>query len=380
MPDLPHRKFRNPAYVRTRFFLFSDRIPVRPDFPAGEFDLGHGRFGRYSFQSETDYALLQLFVTVRGRRRHSVDDLRAAADSAPAVPVPVGAELLAERECLLVDEDLSDSVSYSDPLAYDVLYKKLDGLRILYSPVPGNEFLPNFLKHLTYFELYYAKVERFYSKFKSEVYPRLRRMHSELIRTCSDILDPKRKTWKESDLKTLSGWALSIDELNFALGYDMESVESNLSNMKSRIRTIGAENSRYFQNHVEKAEFVLDTFDKARDKNDLIKETILKNGIEYVAARREEAKLANETAKIGHVKNIKELVSGLAFIEIFINGMAEAVGIAGWSGALSTALSNTAFMRMVLLSGFIVGYFVHYFWVSWNAEGGRTVSVRSERA
>lgn len=89
--------------------------------------------------------------------------------------------------------------------------------------------------------------------------------------------------------------------------------------MKSRLRTIGAENIRYFENHIEKADFVLKAFGMAEDKNKLIKETIVKNGIDYVVARREEQKILNESEKIHHVKNIKELIGGLAFIEIFVN-------------------------------------------------------------
>lgn len=362
MPAISNRKFKHPAYVRTRFFLSGASAKGRIRPPSEPVDLGGGLSGKYVLQSETDYAILQFFVIADGRRRHDVASLRAAAAKAPAMEVPAGIEELSEREYLLVDEDLSGDVSYPDALLYDVFYKKLDGLRILYSAVDDNEFLPNFLKHLTYFELYYSKIERFYLKFRAEVFPHLRKMHSELIRTCSAILDANRKEWNDTDLKTLSGWSFAIDELNFGLRFDMESIESDLANMKSRMRTLGAENSRYFQNHVEKAEFVMDTFDKARDKNDLIKETILKNGIEYVAARREEAKLANESAKIRHVKNIKELVSGLAFIEIFINGIAEFVKFSGWKGMLATAVSNTAFMRMALLTLFILAYFAHHFW------------------
>jgi hypothetical protein len=93
--------------------------------------------------------------------------------------------------------------------------------------------------------------------------------------------------------------------------------------MKSRLRTIGASEIRYFQNHLEKAEFVLKTFEMAEDKNNLIKETILKNGIHFIETRREEQKITNESERIHHFKNIKELVGGLAFIEIGVNGIAE---------------------------------------------------------
>lgn len=245
------------------------------------------------------------------------------------------AESIPSREYLISDHDLSKDLAYPDRLLYDIYLKKVDTTYVLYSTVPDNEFLVNFVKHLFYFHLYYGKIIRFYEKFKKDVYPEFRKTHGELIRTCSTILDSKRTQFGESDAQILSHWSLAIDEMNFALQYDMESIESNVSNLKSRIRSLGAEDSRYFQNHIEKAEFVLNTFDKVQDKNALIKETILKNGIAFVASRIEARKLANESERIHHLKNIKEILSGLAFIEIFINGLAEAVKILKWEGMLA---------------------------------------------
>ncbi len=213
------------------------------------------------------------------------------------------------HEYLISDHDISKELSYSDPLLYDIYLKKLDDVYILYSSVIDNEFLVNFTKHLFYFHLYYGKIIRFYDAFKRDVYPGVKKTHADLIRTCSSIMDSKQRDFLDSDVQTLSNWSLSMDEMNFALQYDMESIESNLSNMKSRIRSLGAESSRYFQNHIEKAEFVLNTFDKVRDKNELIKETILKNGIAFVASRIEAKKLANESERIYHIKNIKEILS-----------------------------------------------------------------------
>ena len=105
---------------------------------------------------------------------------------------------------------------------------------------------------------------------------------------------------------------------------------------------------------------------KAQDKNRLIKETILKNGIEYVSARREERKMANESERVHHLKNIKEIVSGFAFIEVFINGMAEAVKVSAWKGTAATVLSSTALMRMSLISAFVIGTFFSFYSARWK--------------
>lgn len=362
MSDHNSLRFDNPAYVRIRTYVgeggsFAGLRPTTPEIP-----LADGLVARWKFREDVDSATLQLWITSDGSKKgFSTSELAAVADSVSAPPVPKGTECVLVHDYLLSDRNLRDALPYSDELLYDVFFKKVGELRILYSANPENEYLVNFLKHFGYLDLYYAKIERFYRKFKTEAYPQIRKTHSELIRICSEILDARRKQWKESDVKALSGWSLAIDELNFALRYDMESVESNLANLKSRIRTLGGENSRYFENHVEKAEFVLDAFGKAVDKNSLIKETILKNGIDYAVARREEEKLANEAAKIRHIKNIKELVSGLAFVEIFINGLAESVKIFELTGRTAAVLSGTAFLRASLILAFVVGYFAWHF-------------------
>ncbi len=354
-------KFKNPAFVKTWFFLSDDKELSKINRKKNEvLSFQNGLEGRFRFQEEMDYCIVQFWITnTKSKNGVSLADLREAAQSVWDLGVSAKTDSLPPHEYLISDHDISKELSYSDPLLYDIYLKKLDDVYILYSSVIDNEFLVNFTKHLFYFHLYYGKIIRFYDAFKRDVYPGVKKTHADLIRTCSSIMDSKQRDFLDSDVQTLSNWSLSMDEMNFALQYDMESIESNLSNMKSRIRSLGAESSRYFQNHIEKAEFVLNTFDKVRDKNELIKETILKNGIAFVASRIETKKLANESERIYHIKNIKEILSWLAFIEIFINGLAESVKIYKWEGILVQSLSSTSLMRMIFLSIFLVWYGIY---------------------
>jgi hypothetical protein len=62
-------------------------------------------------------------------------------------------------------------------------------------------------------------------------------------------------------------------------------------------------------NHIEKAKFIIETFDSVLKKNNLIKENILKNYVEIVKNDIEKQKIDNEKKKINHIKNIKEILS-----------------------------------------------------------------------
>jgi hypothetical protein len=361
-------KFENPAFVRTWFIPLGASAITEIKRKRDEiFKMPSGLEGKWRFQDEMDYCIAQFWIMNPGRKSgFAISDLQDAFSDVGKLPVGNNDESVSMREYLIADRDISVDIVYPDRLLYDIHLKKVDNVFILYSPVADNEFLVNFTKHLFFFHLYYGKIIRFYEKFKNEVYAEVRKTHSELIRTCSAVMDPKRGNFQDSDLQTLSSWSLAMDEMNFALQYDMESIESNLSNMKSRIRSIGAEESRYFQNHVEKAEFVLNTFDKVQDKNELIKETILKNGIAFVASRIEAKKLSNESERIYHLKNIKEIVSGLALIEIFINGLSESVKIFKLEGILAQGLASTALMRMVFLTGFLLTYAAYVTYVAYS--------------
>lgn len=143
--------------------------------------------------------------------------------------------------------------------------------------------------------------------------------------------------------------------------YDLESLSSNLENLESRLKTIWWENSRYFLNHIEKAKFIIESFDSVLKKNNLIKENILQNYLEFIKNNIENQKLENDKNKINHIKNIKEILWWLAFVEIFINWLAEATKIFHLSENIAKILQNTAFMRMSLILWFIICYFI-YIW------------------
>lgn len=157
----------------------------------------------------------------------------------------------------------------------------------------------------------------------------------------------------QNDLIELNKKINNLQAVNFGLMYDIESLDSNLENLESRMKTIGAQDSRYFLNHIEKAKFIIETFDSVLKKNNLIKENILENYINFTKNNLETQKLENDKKKINHIKNIKEILSGLAFVEIFINGLAESSKLFAFEEHLAKILQNTAFMRMVLILLFV---------------------------
>lgn len=251
-------------------------------------------------------------------------------------------------------------LKFSDKLLYDIYYKKIDSFRYIYSSVDQNEFIINFLKHIIKFDIYYSKILNFYKKF-SITYPELQKSNFKLINDYSKIIEWDISNLNNSHLQELNKKINSLQAVNFWLMYDIESLDSNLENLESRLKSIWGMESRYFLNHIEKAKFIIESFDSILKKNNLIKENILENYINFAKNSIEQQKLENDKKKINHIKNIKELISWLAFIEIFINWLSEASKIFSFNPALSKVLQNTAFMRMSLIFWFIIIYFLYYF-------------------
>ncbi len=252
-------------------------------------------------------------------------------------------------------------LQFADSLLYNIYYKKIDEVRYIYSDLENNEFILNFLKHIEKFDIYYLKILKFYQKF-SNIYPDLQKTNFKLVSDYSKIIEWSHSNLDNDDLKDLNKKINNLQAVNFGLMYDIESLSSNLENLESRLKTIWRENSRYFLNHIEKAKFIIESFDSVLKKNNLIKDNILQNYLEFVKNNIENQKLENDKNKINHIKNIKEILGWLAFVEIFINWLAESSKIFNMPANISLILQNTAFMRMSLIMAFIICYFVYHFY------------------
>lgn len=250
---------------------------------------------------------------------------------------------------------------FPEILANEIYFKKEGEYKYIYSKIENNEFIIEFLKHIIKFDTYFHKVLNFYKKFSKD-YPKLQKSNLELIKDYSKILDSP--SWKLSNLDLLkfTKKVNNLEWVNFWLMYDIESLTSNLENLISRIKIIWWENSRYFNNNIEKTKFIIETFESILKKNKLVKDNILENYINITKHSIENEKIQNEKNKINHIKNIKEIISWLAFIEIFINWISEMSEIFQITWKVWIILENTAFMRMVLIVFFIFFYFMFFFY------------------
>ncbi|MDD5769416.1 MAG: hypothetical protein PHE25_00460 [Candidatus Gracilibacteria bacterium] len=313
---------------------------------------------RYNIFDEIDYTTIEIWLIVNNTKKlYSSEEIINKYLSLNINLDILNLEIFCNRNYIICNNNLN--LIFSDVLLYNIFYKKVDEIRYIYSDIKNNEFITNFLKHIIKFDIYYSKILNFYKKF-SLSYPNLQKSNFKLINDYSKIIEGDITKLNQNDLIELNKKINNLQAVNFGLMYDIESLDSNLENLESRLKTIGAENSRYFLNHIEKAKFIIESFDSILKKNNLIKENILENYINFTKNNIESQKLENDKKKINHIKNIKEILSGLAFIEIFINGLSESSKIFHFQEQISKILQNTAFMRMILILGFIILYFVYY--------------------
>ena len=271
----------------------------------------------------------------------------------------IWAEYLFNNKKYIITNNFID-FDFPDKLFYDIYYKKYKSIRYIYSNKKDNEFIINFLKHIIKFDIYYSKILKFYRDFSIK-FPEIQKSNVELIEEYSLMLEWNKEEINKNKLNNLNKRIYKIQSRNFWLLYDIESLESNLDNLKSRLRSIWGENSRYFQNHIEKANFIIWTYKRVLKKNNLVKENILDNYIQISKNTIEEKKLEQESKKINHIKNIKEVLWWLAFIEIFINWLSQSAKIFEFSETINKILENTDFMRMSLVIAFVILYFLYYF-------------------
>lgn len=312
---------------------------------------------KYQVLNEIDYTTIELHFVVLDENKDYFNDEFIQIYNSFWIDLKTffnDLNIFSEKKYIICNNFLE--LSFPDELLYNIFYKKIDEVRYIYSSIENNEFVVNFLKHIMKFDIYYSKIINFYKKF-SLTYPDLQKSNISLINDYSKIVEWNYKKLDEKDLLSVTKKINILEWVNFGLMYDMESLESNLENLESRLKTIWWQNSRYFLNHIEKAKFIIETFDSVLKKNNLIKENILQNYIKIVQNDIEKQKLENESKKINHLKNIKEILSWLAFIEIFINWLAESAKIFHFPHQIWIVLENTSFMRMVLILAFIVWYF-----------------------
>lgn len=315
---------------------------------------------KYNIVEEIDYTTIEIWLLVNGgKKKYSSDEIINKYLNLNVNIEHLNLEIFNEKKYIICNNFLD--LSFSDELLYNIYYKKFDEVRYVYSSLLDNEFIMNFLKHVIKFDIYYSKILNFYKKFSLN-YPNLQKSNFKLINDYSKIIEWDTTKLNQEDLIELNKKINNLQAVNFWLMYDIESLDSNLENLESRLKTIGGENSRYFLNHIEKAKFIIESFDSVLKKNNLIKENVLENYINFTKNNIENQKLENDKKKIHHIKNIKEILSWLAFVEIFINGLAESSKIFHFSESIAKILQNTAFMRMVLILWFIFLYFIYYFW------------------
>lgn len=314
---------------------------------------------KYNIINEIDYTTIEIWLVVKDSEKlYESEEIYQKYNSLELKFDMQELEIFSNRNYMICSNFLD--LHFADTLLYNIYYKKVDEVRYIYSDLEDNEFIVNFLKHIVKFDIYYAKILNFYRKF-SLTYPNLQKSNFKLIEDYSKIIEWDTSKLDQNDLIELNKKINNLQAVNFGLMYDIESLDSNLENLESRLKTIGWENSRYFLNHIEKAKFIIETFDSVLKKNNLIKENILENYINFTKNNIETQKLENDKKKINHIKNIKEILWGLAFVEIFINGLAESSKIFQFEEQLAKILQNTAFMRMVLILIFVVWYFGFYF-------------------
>jgi hypothetical protein len=262
---------RNPAYVRTYPVLKDPEssgsgdpeAPIRESIDRvfsrredGSWTIGEGILLRLHTKRLFDTDIVECFVVTESDDA-VIDGGRfalLARDTLARIEPPPSDRALPSSDFLLTVTDCSDIVRYADPLAYGLAHKRLDRTHIVFSLENDSEYLGNAFKNLELIAAYSEKIERFHEKFLRHTYPEILRMHAQIVADCQDILSAGGAPRANDDsLSRLNQEILRLDSLNFGLSYDIESIESNIDNLESRIETIGASGSRYFDNFVRKA-------------------------------------------------------------------------------------------------------------------------------
>ena len=361
--------YKNSDFNESIFCLQVEKI-LKKTFENKSISLDEEFTLKYNIINEIDYTTIEIWFLVKDTKKlYSSEEIYQKYNSLGLKVDIQDLEIFSNRFYMIGSNFLD--LHFADPLLYNIYYKKVDEVRYIYSDLEENEFIVNFLKHIVKFDIYYAKILNFYRKF-SLTYPNLQKSNFKLIEDYSKIIEWDTSKLDQNDLSELNKKINNLQAVNFGLMYDIESLDSNLENLESRLKTIGWESSRYFLNHIEKAKFIIETFDSVLKKNNLIKENILENYINFTKNNIETQKLENDKKKINHIKNIKEILWGLAFVEIFINGLAESSKIFQFEEQIAKILQNTAFMRMVLILIFVVGYFWFYF--------GKLIYLKTKKA
>ena len=251
-------------------------------------------------------------------------------------------------------------LKFADKLHYDIEFKKEWNYRYIYPSWLSKELIPEFFAHISKIEIYYARILSLYKTFFIH-FPEIKESNTDLIKEYSSIVEEDDiKVTKEHILK-LNKKINHLEWINFGISYDLESIENNFENISWRLKSIWAEEARYFETLIEKINFIKNSFWRSFRKNKLVKENIASNYLTFLNNSLEKEKLEQEAKKINHIKNIKEILWGLAFVEIFIQWLSESTEIFNYSENLVNILTNTWFMRMSLILLFVVWYFGWYF-------------------
>lgn len=252
------------------------------------------------------------------------------------------------------------NLKFADKLHYDIEFKKEWNYRYIYPGWESIELIPEFLAHISKIEIYYARILSLYKTFFVH-FPEIKDSNTDLIKEYSQIVE-------EDDIKVTKKHIIELNKkinhlewINFGISYDLESVENNLENISWRLKSIGWETARYFDTMIEKINFIKNSFERSFRKNKLVKENIATNYMTFLNNSLEKEKLEQEKRKINHIKNIKEILWGLAFVEIFIQWLSESTKIFEFSTNLTNILTNTSFMRMSLILLFVIWYFGWFF-------------------
>lgn len=307
---------------------------------------------------EIDYYNIEFWLVARSDKYNCLDkDIKKIFNSLNInLDELDNISVFSSKSYIITESNLD--LKYSDKLSNSIEFKKEWNYRYIYSTWNTIEFLPEYLSHISKIEIYYSRILSLYKTFFIN-FPEIKKSNNELIKEYTSIIEQSNIKVTKQNIIELNKRINYLEWINFWINYDLESIENNLENIIWRLKSIWWENARYFDTKIEKINFIKNSFQRSFKKNKLIKENIASNYLTFLQSSLEREKIENENKKINHIKNIKEILWSLAFIEIFIQWLSELPKVYTIDDKLSNILTNTAFMRMNLIIGFVILYF---FW------------------
>lgn len=253
------------------------------------------------------------------------------------------------KKYIICSNFLENNISTS--LNKNIFVITKNDLKIVYSSQRNQKIIIETVNNIIKIDILYNQILNFYKNFL-QTYSEIQQTHKDLIWEYFAYTNWNLK--KQKNLDFFNNKIEQINAINFWITYDIKNIENVIENISILIKEIWWEKTILFVWYLQKLNLILDILKNYHKKNSLIKTEILENFIKITQTQ-------NEKEKINHIKNIKEIIWFLAFVEIFINWISQTTKLFKYSKEIEQILNSTDFLRMIFIVFCLILYFFYVF-------------------